>query len=146
MPPEMHWAVVLVLSWVTFGLGALIWTFKEALFVKKIDASSKAVMLFLGALLVMVMQVVLYFAMIGSGSFEDLAALSGVLMILNVVIILFGLMGVFGMRGSMVRYYNSIEPIGLKLSGVMTFFFSVLYFQYHFSRIARWKKTGQLTP
>jgi hypothetical protein len=53
-------------------------------------------------------------------------------------------MAVFGMRRSIVQYYNTREPIGLKLSGVMTFFFSILYFQYHFSRIAEWKQTGRL--
>jgi len=53
---------------------------------------------------------------------------------------------IFKMRTSMESYYNSVEPIGLKLSGVMTFFFNVLYFQHHFSRISRWKQTGFLDP
>jgi len=57
----------------------------------------------------------------------------------------FGLMGVFGMRRSLLNYYNTVEPIGLRLSGVMTFFFSVFYFQYHFTRIANWKQTGVLS-
>jgi hypothetical protein len=50
------------------------------------------------------------------------------------------------MRQSLVTYYNMTEPIGLRLSGVMTFFFSTLYFQHHFSRIGDWKRTGILTP
>ena len=63
---------------------------------------------------------------------------------LNVVIIVTALAAIFGMRSSLVRYYNSVEPIGLRLSGVMTFFFSILYLQYHLSRIAAWKTTGVL--
>jgi hypothetical protein len=55
------------------------------------------------------------------------------------------IVGFFSMRGAIQRYYNSVEPIGLRLSGVMTFFFNILYFQYHFRRIARWKITGQLS-
>ena len=39
-----------------------------------------------------------------------------------------------------------MEPINLRLSGVMTFFFNILYFQYHFTRIAEWKRTGMLSP
>jgi hypothetical protein len=53
--------------------------------------------------------------------------------------------GVFSIRRSMLTYYNTIEPIQLSLSGVMTFFFGIYYLQYHMSRIARWKSTGILT-
>jgi hypothetical protein len=45
----------------------------------------------------------------------------------------------------MEEYYNSRENIALTLSGVMTFFFSSIYLQYHVNRIARWKKTGILS-
>lgn len=126
------------------GLGGLVWAFKEAFFVKKIDPSSKAVALIVASLLCMVGQGVLYFVAMGSGSAESALTMSVVILLLNVVVIVAGLMAVFGMRSSLVRYYNSVENIGLKLSGAMTFFFNILYFQYHFSRIANWKKTGQL--
>ncbi len=46
----------------------------------------------------------------------------------------------------MLAYYNTVEPIGLRLSGVMTFFFNVFYFQHHMSRIVLWKLTGYLSP
>ena len=144
MPSEMHWVVVLILTWFTFGLGGLIWGFKEAIFVKKVDPASKAVIMLAVALLVMVGQVILFFAASGLGSAEGMLAMTGLIILLNIVIAIFGLVAVFGMRSSLVRYYNTAEPIGLKLSGVMTFFFNILYFQYHFSRIAEWKKTGQL--
>ena len=64
--------------------------------------------------------------------------------IVGLVPAVFGILGVFGMRRSLVTYYNTVEPIGLRLSGVMTFFFAVFYFQYHFMRIANWKQTGVL--
>lgn len=143
MPPEMHWAVVLILSWITFGLGAVVWMFKEAAFVKKIDPSSKAVVLYIGVLLLMVVQVALYLPVISSGDISEVESVAGIIMIVSVAIVILALVTIFGMRGSLIRYYNTTEPIGLKLSGVMTFFFSILYFQYHFSRIARWKKTGR---
>jgi hypothetical protein len=144
VPPNMHWAVILILSWVTGGLAGLIWIFKEAAFVKKIDAGSKAVMLLVVALVAMLGQVVLFFAVFSSGSSSEIAAVSGIMMILNLVVAVVGLIAVFGMRKSIVQYYNTVEPIGLRLSGIMTFFFSVLYFQYHFSRIFAWKQTGRL--
>ncbi|HXO39054.1 MAG TPA: hypothetical protein VN872_10465, partial [Candidatus Acidoferrum sp.] len=52
----------------------------------------------------------------------------------------------FQMKSDLEDYYNTVEPIDLRLHGGMTFFFAVWYFQYHFSRIAQWKKTGILTP
>lgn len=60
--------------------------------------------------------------------------------------IVFAIIGIFKMRDAIQEYYNTVEPINLRLSGVMTFFFALLYFQYHFSRIAQWKQTGYLQP
>ena len=142
MPPQMHWAVVLILSWITFGLAGLIWIFKQAGFVKKIDPASKATSLLLSSLGCMALQIVLAVVMIKSPS--SAAMLSMLVMLLNLVIVVVLLMAIFGMRKSIVQYYNTVEPIQLQLSGVMTFFFSTLYFQYHFSRIAKWKTTGVL--
>ncbi|HKR94759.1 MAG TPA: hypothetical protein VJW55_05335, partial [Candidatus Angelobacter sp.] len=67
----------------------------------------------------------------------------GGLIILAGVIVYF--VGVYSMRSDLEEYYNSAEPINLRLSGVMTFFFAVYYF-HHFSRIAQWKKNGVLQP
>ena len=144
MPPDMHWAVVLILSWITCGLGGLIWTFRQASFVKKINPASKAVLLLVVSLLAMVAQVVVYIAAFSAGSFSGVQAAVGIILLLNIVILIAALAAIFGMRRSLVNYYNTVEPMGLRLSGAMTFFFNVLYFQYHLSRIARWKKTGQL--
>ena len=138
-PPNMHWVIVLILSAFTYGLGALVWSFKQAFFVKKLDSESKGV-LYLGlATAAMATQVVLYFIMASTFS-SGYAALTMV-SILNLVIIVLGLIAIFGMRSTLLKHYNTIEPIGLRLSGIMTFFFSILYFQYHFSRIAKRKKT-----
>jgi FlaA1/EpsC-like NDP-sugar epimerase len=145
MPPNMHWFVVLILSFISMGLGGLVWTFKEAGFVKKIDPASKATTMFALGLLAMVGQVAISFVMMRSASMSEVQTMSMVIMALNVLIIVVMLMGIFGMRKSLVRYYNTVEPMGLRLSGVMTFFFSILYFQYHFSRIAKWKTTGVLS-
>ena len=80
-----------------------------------------------------------------SGDFTaGMASSIGIVMLLGLVSAVVWLVAIFGMRGSLVRYYNSVEPMGLKLSGAMTFFFNILYLQYHLSRIANWKKTGVL--
>ena len=45
MPPSLHWVLVWLLGGITCGVFTLIWCFKQAGFVKKIDPSSKAVLL-----------------------------------------------------------------------------------------------------
>ncbi len=47
------------------------------------------------------------------------------------------------MRRCMEEHFNGPEPIGLSLSGVMTFFFGSLYFQYHFTRINEMKRMAR---
>lgn len=143
VPPNMHWLIVLILSAFTYGLGGLVWGFKQAFFVKKLDPGSKGVLYLSLAAVAMVVQVALYFLIFSSPSASGVAAL-GMVGLTNVVIIVFALIGIFGMRKSLLRHYNSVEPIGLRLGGIMTFFFSILYFQYHFSRIANGKKAGTL--
>ena len=145
MPPEMHWALLVVLTWITFGLGGLVWAFREALFVKKIDPASKGVLWLVVSLLGMAAQIVAYIGMFSATSISGAQADLGLIMLLNIVILAAALMAVFGMRRSLVSYYNTAEPVGLRLSGAMTLFFNILYFQYHLSRIARWKKTGRFT-
>lgn len=144
MPPNMHWAIVFILSAFTYGLGALVWAIKEAIFVKKLDPNSKGV-LFLGlASAVIVVQAVLQIMNMRASSVSEAQMFVVIIAVLNLIIAALSLIGIFGMRRSLVNYYNNVEPIGLQLGGAMTFFFNVFYFQYHFSRIAAWKKGGTL--
>jgi hypothetical protein len=69
------------------------------------------------------------------------AAIGGLLIIGGLIAYI---VGIFKIKAAMETYYNSNENIGLSLSGVMTFFFSTIYLQYHVNRIARWKSTGVL--
>jgi Na+/melibiose symporter-like transporter len=50
---------------------------------------------------------------------------------------------VFQMRRTLLRYYNHTQPIGLRLSGAMTFF---IQHAHHFSRLAKWQESGYLEP
>lgn len=142
IPPDFHWALVLLIGVVTCGLFLTAWTIVEAAWIRKIKPASKG-------LLYVLLAVGCFFV----GGFVNglltatthgQAAPVGSLFTLGGYALL--LVGVFTMRSDLEDYYNSTENIGLSLSGVMTFFFAVFYFQHHFSRIAKWKKTGVLTP
>jgi hypothetical protein len=53
---------------------------------------------------------------------------------------------IYVIRAELHIHYNVSEPIGLYLSGVMTFFFSFLYFQYHLYKIAQLRERNGDRP
>jgi hypothetical protein len=137
VPPDMHWAAVMLLSMVTCGIFGLVWFYKQAAFVKRLDPRNQAIQYFFG-----------YIAVFFLSLFLSLAGRYQFLLIINILLpwvaLALLLAAVFSMRTVLQNHYNTVENIGLRLGPVMTFFFNMLYFQYHFSRIARWKRTGQL--
>ena len=146
MPPDFHWALVLLISFFC-SIFQIVWLFIEAGFVKKVDSESKGVAFLAGSLVTQIVAVIVLFTSIGMNPGRD--PFPGVFVPFVLIIIagtVLHFIGVFQMRNSLVNYYNTVEPIHLRLSGVMTFFFAVYYFQYHFTRIAEWKKTGYLYP
>ena len=149
VPPDFHWALVLVIGFFC-SIFNFVWLFIEASFVRKIRPQAN----FLGFLIagiscIFVPGIVLYavlIAMAAGGTNDPPVAIFLFFFAAYVTGIVLYIVGVFKMRSAIEEYYNTVEPINLRLSGVMTFFFNVLYFQYHFSRIAQWKKTGYLQP
>jgi len=146
VPPDLHWAIVLLLS-VTW-IFPIVWAFVQANWTKKIDSNSKATILYVFWALGELIVIILYVAGIAIAANNDLQTAQGLLGVAGLLgfpaAVLY-LIGAFSIRKSMVTYYNTVEPIQLRLSGVMTFFFSILYLQYHMSRIAKWKQTGVLS-
>jgi len=146
IPPNLHWGLVLLLSLFTFGLFGLVWIFVEASFVKRLDPRNVSRALLIVAFLLEFAYVgLMVFAGIAGGG-NDVQVVAAMGSLIGLIITVLVIFAFFKMRSSLVQYYNTVEPIGLKLSGVMTFFFNIYYFQHHFSRVAEWKRTGRLTP
>jgi hypothetical protein len=124
--PSLHWGIVLLLSVFTLGIFYIIWFFVEAVWVRKVRPDSKAIFLLVAYVAAAIVEV--YLGEQGSEGGELLFRLIGAV---------FAISAAFSMRSDIEDYYNTEEPVGLKLSGVMTFFFSVLYFQYHFNDIKK---------
>ena len=53
---------------------------------------------------------------------------------------------VYVIRAELHFHYNLREPVGLYLNGIMTFFFSFLYFQYHLYKIAQLRQRNGDRP
>jgi len=151
IPPSLHWGLVLLFGWLSGGLFQIIWAFVQANFVKKIDPSNSSLTLFIVGLLGFGGCFVLFMVGIASSSGgtdfgASQAGMFGLAFLLEIGAGVCLIVANFKIRRSMLNYYNSVEPIGLRLSGAMTFFFNILYFQHHFTRIAKWKQTGYLEP
>lgn len=149
VPPDFHWALVLLINILCNWFG-LIWLFVEASFIKKIAPQSKAILL-LALFVVAIFCGAITIAIAGDldhGSGSPVASGVGFLILAVGCVLYF--IAVFSMRSDLEDYYNTTENIQLRLSGVgstlLTLFFAVYYFQWHFSRIAKWKKTGVLEP
>jgi hypothetical protein len=140
LAPNLHWAVLLLLDVVTRQLFNLIWALIQANWARKLIRDNKPLVLvamYPAGIIAGIMAEV-----IGGGGNSDVATIVAPVCILGGVIAY--VIGIFSIRSAMEDYYNSTENIGLYMSGVMTFFFSSIYIQYHINRIARWKKTGEL--
>ena len=132
-PPNLHWAIVLLIAVITCGLFGWIWIFVEAAWVRKVRPESKGIIYFAVAVGLFVGAVFLNIS-------KQIAPAGGLLNLAGAIV---WLVGAFTLRSDIEEHYNSAEPIGLSLSGVMTFFFNVYYFQYHFTKINELKRQGQ---
>jgi GYF domain 2 len=147
-PPNLHWGICVLLTVITCTLFGWIWAFVQAVWVKRVQPSSKGIIFYSVAAGLHLLSIFIGFyygitlglrgadaaASLSAPEFRMLAGLMR-LVILTVIIV-----GNFNMRDSIEEHFNTAEPIGLSLSGVMTFFFGILYFQYHFTKVNEMKR------
>jgi hypothetical protein len=132
-PPSLHWAIVLLLGIVTCGIFLWVWAIVQANWVRKVQPASKGMVLWSFAILLSLVNGVLSAVPDNAGKgFGAIARLAAAIL---------WIAGSFSMKSSIEEHYNTAEPIGLELNGVMTFFFNVFYFQYHFTKINEARKS-----
>lgn len=141
LPPNLHWGWLLLLDICTREYFNIIWAFIQANWARKLSGKNTAMVL-IAMYPAGVISGAVIMAFGKSAEESGLTTLGALLLIAGIICLI---VGTFKIRDAMEEYYNTVENIGLSLSGVMTFFFSVIYIQYHINRIARWKKTGVLS-
>lgn len=139
-PPNLHWALELLLGILTCGLFVVVWNLVLAVWAKRIEPMSQALMYYIIATVLIVLNF--------GGSFGVFVAMAhhqhphqhiaGSLIGLASWVV--RLIARFVLRDTLEQHYNSAEPIGLRLSAVMTFFFGGLYFQYKLNEINEMKQ------
>jgi hypothetical protein len=137
-PPSLHWGILVLLGVLTCGIFGWVWAFVQAAWVKKVDPQSKGLLYYGIAVGLLVLMFAAGFAEGMAG--RPGAANGGIFLICRLAGAIMWVVAAFNMRSSIEEHFNSGEPIGLSLNGVMTFFFSVYYFQYHFTRINEMKQ------
>jgi hypothetical protein len=137
-PPSLHWGILLLLGILTCGIFGWVWAFVQAAWVKKVQPESKALLYYGISIGLLVLAFAAAFSAGATGRPSEVN--SPIFLLLRLGGGIMWLVSAFNMRSSIEEHFNSAEPIGLSLNGVMTFFFSIYYFQYHFTRINEMKQ------
>lgn len=144
-PPSLHWGWVLLFSGLSFGIFAIVWSFIQANWVRKLDPRSHATLM-LGAALGCS---VIGYVLTAAGAPADEAAPATVMerlgWLLQLAYAALVLAAYFAMAGS-IRRELSLFGVPVRIGGLTLFFFNTLYLQAQLSWVARWQQTGQILP
>ena len=139
-PPNLHWALVLVIGICTCGVFFIIWDLVQVLWMKRVQPQTKAMPYFIA-------YAVCSFLYGGASMGTSAAVLQGhhpnnspIAALISIAAFVLAIIYRFAMRTSLEQHFNGPEPLGLRLGPVMTFFFGGLYFQYHFNRLNEMKR------
>jgi len=138
-PPNLHWGLVLLFEVMTCGMFDAAWGIVLSVWMRKVSPQSKAVYYYAawaGCL------VLIFFSSFIAAEQHVSNPFTVILQIASFVI---SLVARYSLKASMEEHYNSAEPMGLSLSGVMVFFFDSIYFQYHVNDIVRRKNLDRMS-
>ena len=140
-PPDLPWWLALILGIVTGGLFFVAWDIFQASWMRKIQPRSVAVYLYAIAGVLFLINLPSSWHSVGYWIFNTPftpAHHSGTLSLLRWGI---WLAARFVFRSELLQHFNTEEPLGLRLSGFLTFLLGGLYFQFHFNQINAIKRS-----
>ena len=144
--PNLNWGLVLLFGLLTCTLFMVIWNLVVAAWLRRVQPNATSLFYYLGAPILMVLQwstglsyTLHHIASPGLHMYID-HPLTG---ILGLAVWVVRLIARFSQKASLEEHFNTVEPLGLRLSGVMTFFFGGVYFQYHLNRINAIKQAAR---
>jgi hypothetical protein len=149
--PNLNWGLVLLFAFLTCSFFMFVWNLVLAAWMKRVQPNSKAIYYYAAATILVLLQaftgthaqahivqhqpgVQWVWAYYGAHPLRNFIALAAWVV---------RLIARFTMRADLEEHFNGPEPVGLSLSGVMTFFFGGLYFQYHLNRINELKRMAR---
>ena len=134
-PPNLNWVLELLLGFLTCGLFVVVWNLIIASWSKRVQPASTALAYYIAATGLIVLNL--------GGSWGALFAFahhqhhhqSIVSSLLSLASWIVRLVARFTLRDTLEQHFNGPEPLGLRMSAVMTFFFGGIYIQYKLNRI-----------
>lgn len=144
-PPDLPWWLALILGLVTGGLFFVAWDIYQAAWMRKIQPRSVAVYLYAVAGVLFLINLPSSWHSVGYWVFHTPfipAHHSGTFSLLRWGI---WLAARFVFRSELLDHFNREEPLGLRLSGFLTFLLGGLYFQFHFNQINAIKRSLRLS-
>lgn len=144
-PPSLHWGWVLLFSVLTLGIFAIVWSFIQASWVRKIDPHSSASLMLwlsLGGVIVSFFLIPAW-SPAGDVSPPTSSERLGWLLQLAAGVLFYG--AYFAMSAS-IRRHMAFYQLPVRIGGITLFFFNTLYLQGQLTWLARWQLTGQTQP
>ena len=146
--PNLNWGLVLLFSFFTCTLFMWVWNLVLASWMKRVQPNSKAILYYAVAAVLFVLQ-------LSVGPHTHITTLQPGFQwwttytahplrnVIGLAVWIVRIVARFTMRADLEQHFNGPEPVGLSLSGVMTFFFGGIYFQYHLNRINELKRMAR---
>lgn len=147
-PPNLNWGLLVLFGLLTCGFFTVIYEFIQAFWLRRINPASRVVFFYLVAAVFYLLNISSSVATVSAqmhGQMRPPSSFSYVGGLASIAYLVIVLVARFTMRSELEQHYNTVEPIGLTLSGIMTFFFGSFYFQYHFNRINQMKRATAYT-
>jgi hypothetical protein len=146
--PNLAWGLVLLFDIFTCTLFQWVWNLVLSAWLKRVLPNSKAILLYAAAAVLGICQFILssHTRMVFQPGVHWWVTYYGghpLRNVLGLAVWIVRLIARFTMRSELEQHFNTSEPVGLRLSGVMTFFFGGLYFQYHINRINELKRLAR---
>jgi hypothetical protein len=139
-PPNLNWGLELLLGFLTCGLFVIVWNLIIASWANRVQPASKALMYYIIATVLTVLHLGssrgIFIAMAHHHSYHH-SVLGNLLWLATWVV---RLIARFTLRDTLEQHFNGAEPLGLRLSAVMTFFFGGIYFQYKLNEMNQIKQ------
>ncbi len=141
-PPNINWGLLLLLDVITCTLFQWVWNLIIAAWLKRVQPNATSLYYYLGAAVLTLIQIAVavphgMHQTFGGGIHTSYDPVSG---IIGLCVWVVRLIARYSQRASLEEHFNTVEPVGLQLNPVMTFFFGGIYFQYHLNRINQMKQ------
>ncbi len=134
-PPNLSWGLVLLFDFLTCGIFQLVWNFILSAWMKRVQPTSQAIIYYAAGyglqLISSGLSIPIFFAAMHHMTPSHHYGLN----LLSLVAWVIRIFARFNMKSSLEEHFNTVEPIGLRLNGVMVFFFGGLYLQSQMNRI-----------